>query len=153
MPDVLPLVALGAMSLVAAGYDLATRRIPNWLNLAILFAGAAMLFALPTWSAALMHLAHFAIALIAAMALFGMRVWGGGDAKFYAAVAIWLPLSEAHLLALGTALSGAVLVVLIFAWAMIRQTKGWAKNLPYGVAIAAGTFAAVLIGKGGSLLV
>lgn len=140
------------MSIYAAGCDMATRRIPNWLNLAILVAGAVFLFTLPTWSDALMHLAHFAVALIAAMALFAMRVWGGGDAKFYAAVAIWFSISNAHLLALGTALAGVVLVVFQFASSRIRRDKGWARNLPYGVAIAGGVISAAVLGHSGSPL-
>lgn len=152
MTELLPLVALVAMSILAAGYDAASRRIPNWLNLVILLAGAAYLITLPSWSDALMHLAHFAVALIVAMALFAMRVWGGGDAKFYAAVAIWFSISEAHLLALGTALAGALLVVVLFAWSKIREIKGWARNLPYGIAIAGGVVVAALFGHAGSQL-
>ena len=126
------------LCLLAAAMDVRTRRIPNWLNLIVLLGGVSSLFMLPGWSAIWPHLAHFAIALVLGMALFAMRVWGGGDAKFYASLAMWFPLARAPLLAMAVALAGLVLVLAYGVWARKHGKASWKQDLPYGVAIAAG---------------
>lgn len=137
MAETIFFAALTALAGGCALSDCLTRRIPNLANLAILVAGIAALFfdpsAGPWWS----HLIHFAIALAGSLLLFRFGVWGGGDAKFYAAVALWYPLDKAGLLALATALAGALLVVVIFVSTKGATRKRWLAAMPYGVAIAA----------------
>lgn len=147
----IPHALLAAACLLAVAFDIASRRIPNWLNLLILLGGTGFLFALPDMAGAAWHLAHFALALVAAMLLFGMRMWGGGDAKFYAAVAVWFPLAQAPLLAGFTALAGLGLVIIYFGLARLRHGPDRLRELPYGVAIACGVLAIIALELAGYL--
>lgn len=134
---------LAALALVGALLDILRRTIPNWLNLLILIGGAIVLAADPGWSRIWAHLAHFIIALLVGMILYRFRVWGGGDAKFYAAIALWFPVGQCAILASAIALAGAPLVAIFGAMALVSARPNWSRSLPYGVAIAA---AALLIG-------
>lgn len=130
--------------ILAAGIDVASRRIPNWLCGAILLGG--LIFAVATQgTGAGSHAAHAAIALAVGMGLFALHWIGGGDAKLYAAVAAWLPLGQAAILALGTALTGLVVALLYLGRGLLggRKDRG-SIEVPYAVAIAGGTLAAVL---------
>lgn len=131
--------------MIAAGWDIRSRTIPNWLNLCILAGSALMLaFVWPTGDV-LSHLVHFVLALVGAMLLFGFRIWGGGDAKFYAAAALWFGLDWAvHFLAI-TALAGGVVVIVTGVVAKLRRTGGWHREIPYGVAIAIGAISTAVL--------
>jgi prepilin peptidase CpaA len=79
------------------------------------------------------------------MALFAMRAIGGGDAKFYAALAAWFPLSMGLYYLFYVSLAGlALLVVWFLARKFMLRTLPDLKpdspfrKLPYGVAIGAG---------------
>lgn len=139
-----PAVALAAVfvlfALTGAGYDIMTRRIPNWLNAAFLVAGLVLVTALSGWETGLSGLGHFAGALVLAMIIFALKLWGGGDAKFYAASAAWFPISEALGLFVSIALAGLIVAI---AWLVIYKVSGrkvakGEKVMPYGVAIALG---------------
>ncbi|HEX2793965.1 MAG TPA: prepilin peptidase [Croceicoccus sp.] len=139
-----PAVALAAVfvlfALTGAGYDIMTRRIPNWLNAAFLVAGLVLVTALSGWETGLSGLGHFAGALVLAMIIFALKLWGGGDAKFYAASAAWFPISEALGLSVSIALAGLIVAI---AWLVIYKVSGrkvakGEKVMPYGVAIALG---------------
>lgn len=139
-----PAVVLAAIftlfALTGAIYDIRTRRIPNWLNAAFLVAGLVLTLVLFGWQDALMGLGHFAGALVVAMIIFALRLWGGGDAKFYAASAAWFPIAEALGLFVSIALAGLIVAIV---WLIIfkvtgRKVKKGEKVMPYGVAIAVG---------------
>lgn len=139
-----PAVALAAVfvlfALTGAGYDIMTRRIPNWLNAAFLVAGLVLVTALSGWETGLSGLGHFAGALVLAMIIFALKLWGGGDAKFYAASAAWFPISEALGLFVSIALAGLIVAIV---WLVIYKVSGrkvakGEKVMPYGVAIALG---------------
>ncbi|WP_066553616.1 A24 family peptidase [Croceicoccus bisphenolivorans] len=139
-----PAVALAAIftlfALTGAIFDIRTRRIPNWLNAAFLVAGLVLVLALGGWQDALSGFGHFAGALVVAMIIFALKLWGGGDAKFYAAMAAWFPITEALGLFVSIAVAGLFVAL---AWLLIakftgRKLKRGDKVMPYGVAIAAG---------------
>lgn len=137
--------ALAVLALTAAVWDIRSRTIPNWLNLGVLTGGAVMLALV--WPAAdlLSHLAHFAIALVGAMLLFAFRLWGGGDAKFYAAAALWFDLGWAlHFLAI-TAIAGGIVVIAAGVVARLTKRPGWRKEIPYGAAIAIGAITTAVL--------
>lgn len=76
------------------------------------------------------------------MLLFKLGWVGGGDAKLYAAVAIWFSGLEAALLIFATGMSGLILAIAYFLARKIGSPgDGTAKRerrIPYGVAIAGG---------------
>ncbi len=155
MGPVVSWLAIGVMAVLcvtAAWLDISARRLPNWLSGLTATAGllaGAWLAGLPAAGSAAIHAA---IALIAGMLLFRIKFIGGGDAKFYAAIACWFPLGEAPALLGFTSIAG-FFMALFFIFrgtrqgAMTRSEKARQKNVPYGVAIAAGAMAAMLTGK------
>ncbi|MDR2858286.1 MAG: prepilin peptidase [Novosphingobium sp.] len=147
----LPLVfqaLLLAAALVASWSDAFRRRIPNWLCLVTALAGLSFA-ALSGGAWALgSHALHASIALVAGMILFALGGIGGGDAKFYTAVATWFALAQAILLLLAVSLSGLVIFIV---WFVYRRAAGkpirWSSRdpgdgLPYGIPIALGTLVA-----------
>ena len=131
-------LVLAAFACVAAFWDIRSRRIPNWLNICVLVGGVAMLVI--NWGAIdpLSHFIHFGLALLGAMLLFGFRFWGGGDAKFYAAAALWFDLGQAITFLVVTALAGGIVVIVTGLVSRALKKKGWATQIPYGAAIAIG---------------
>jgi prepilin peptidase CpaA len=148
------LVLLPAALVLAAGYDVATYTIPNWLSLAIaaVFPAMALIAGMPLTSFGL-HIAIGVATLTFGIVLFGMRLFGGGDAKLLAATALWMGPQTILSFLIGTAMVGGALAtaVLLFRriplpaelaarrWAMRIHSKE--KGVPYGVAIAGGGLA------------
>lgn len=141
-------IAFAAMLLAAAYSDARRFLIPNIYPLLVilLFIAAWLVgfeFHAPLWK----HLLHFAIALAAGMLLFRFRWFGGGDAKLYAAVALWFGIGDAIPLLFITTLAGAAIVVvrvilrLFGRGAAISKTSD--RRIAYGVAIAIGGIAAM----------
>jgi len=153
------LLVFPALVIVGAVLDLVSYRIPNWISLALLagFVGAAaagLSAGLPLGAIAI-DLGVGAGALAAAVVMFALRWIGGGDAKLFAASAVWLgwPALPTYLAA--TALAGGALALLLLslrsgplrplaaaapAWFARLAEPG--ENVPYGVAIAIGALAA-----------
>ena len=145
------ILLLPAAAIAAAGafLDIRDQRLPNWLCAALALAaltglafsrGAALL----PWA-----LLHAAVALVVGMLLFRLGAIGGGDAKFYAAAACAFPLLPAAgplgLLGWTSAAGLALLIAMAAGRRMLGRPvflKGWA--VPYGVAIAAGFWIALL---------
>lgn len=148
---ILGMMVLPLLLALAAGWDLASYTIPNLLPLGI--AVAFLIFAAlsglsgAAWGA---HLAAGLVALVAGFALFALRWIGGGDAKLFAATAVWFGFGDLMSYAVVAALLGGVLTVALLVArrvplpaTLIRQ--GWIARLhdhrsgiPYGVALAAG---------------
>jgi prepilin peptidase CpaA len=159
MPHVLQaaLVAVfPAMVIVAGLRDLTSYRIPNWISLALIggFAVAAPAMGL-SMSTVGVHLGVGAVGLLAGMAMFALGWIGGGDAKLFAAAALWLGWPAAGIYAVVTGCAGGALAVGLLnlrsdilrpyvvtgpAWFSRLAEPG--ENVPYGVAIAAGALAA-----------
>lgn len=145
-----------ALVLIGAFKDAVSFTIPNWISLALLaiFPVAALAAGLPLPAIGL-HFAVGAIALAAGMAMFALRWVGGGDAKLLAAVALWLGWPAVLTFLAGAAIAGGVLAVglILLRSAPLRHVvlsgPTWVTRLaqpgegvPYGVALAAGAFAA-----------
>ena len=144
------LVAILAIAAGGAVWDIAKRKIPNWLCLILAIVAAAysfQQFGMPGLGWATLHAL---IALIAGMALFAMGAIGGGDAKFYAGGAFSLQLSQALPMLGITVLSGFVLLVVMVLGRRFLVRAGFSiaelrkMQLPYGVAIAIGLAIALL---------
>jgi prepilin peptidase CpaA len=151
--EILVIIALPALLAIAAGWDLASFTIPNFLQFALLagfavFAVAAGL----SWAVIGGHLAAGLLGLAIGFTLFALGYIGGGDAKLFAAVLLWLGFGDLLSYALLASLFGGALTLGLLAlrqWplpaVLARQT--WIVTLhdcksgvPYGVALAAGLF-------------
>ena len=138
-----------ALLLAIGGWlDAVSRRLPNWLCLATALAGLAAGALLHGAAAAFSGLGHAVLALLVGMVLFRFGLIGGGDAKFYAALACWFPFGRAPLLLTAVCLSGLLLLVV---WFTVRRVQGKkvrgsanddSAKLPYGIAIALGAMLA-----------
>jgi len=151
--EILVLVALPLLLAAAAGWDIASFTIPNFLNLALMAAFAVFAFSAGlSFSAIGWHLVAGVIALAIGFGLFALGHIGGGDAKLFAVVVLWLGLRDLLPYALlASVLGGALALSLIILrqWPLpaFLARFGWIVKLhdsqagvPYGVALAAGAF-------------
>jgi prepilin peptidase CpaA len=148
---------LPALVLTAAMSDATTFRIPNWISLALIaaFPVAALAAGLPLSTLGL-HLGVGAAALALGMAMFALRWMGGGDAKLFSAVALWMGWPAVLTFLSAAAIAGGVLAALLLALRsaavrpMVLTGPRWVARLaepgeavPYGVAIAIGALFAL----------
>lgn len=152
--ELLVLVAMPVLLLAAGLYDLASFTIPNFLSVAL--AALFLAFAAAAgFSPALLgwHLAAGMLGLVLGFGLFALGWIGGGDAKLFAAIALWLGFADLMPYAVVASLFGGLLTLLLL---LARQMplplfllgRAWVVRLhdarsgiPYGVALAAGAFA------------
>ena len=149
MTALLFLLIFQAAMILAAFCDLFTMTIPNRLTagLAVLFVVVAV-FSGMGWTAIGLHVAVGFGALVLGFALFSAGWIGGGDAKFFAATALWV---GPHLIleyVVWASLAGGLLTVaLVFVRQMPLPSglagKEWLARLhrantgiPYGIALA-----------------
>ena len=152
--EFLVVVLVPAALLAAAGWDLASFTIPNFLQ-AVLLAGFAI-FALATGMAFGVlgwHLLAAVIGLAAGFTLFALGIVGGGDAKLFACVALWFGIPDLLGFALIASLFGGALTLIMLAFRQLPlpgplARQAWLLRLhdrksgiPYGVALASGAFA------------
>jgi prepilin peptidase CpaA len=159
LPMLTPVFAVAFAALVLTGgvRDLVSYIIPNWISVAIvaLFPLAALAAGLPLPVVG-MHAAVGAGALAAGMIMFSLRWIGGGDAKLFAAAALWIGLGGALEFVLWTSLLGGALAMALMSMRsplvrpLVLDRAGWLDRLaepggsaPYGVAIAAGALVAM----------
>ena len=152
--EFLVLVLVPAALIAAAGWDLASFTIPNFLQALLLaaFAIFAVVSHMPL-SALGWHLLAAAIGFAIGFTLFAFNFVGGGDAKLFAAVALWFGVRDLLDYAIIASLFGGVLTLLMLgfrqlplpallarqSWLMrLHDPKG---GIPYGVALATGAFA------------
>jgi prepilin peptidase CpaA len=145
------LTLVGAAMITGAVYDAATLTIPNWISLVLLalFPAVAFFAGLSLAEAGI----HFAVgfaALLAGVALFAGGFIGGGDAKLFAAISLYVGASAFGFYVFAVALAGGVLAFLLMGLRYLaRAGVAWRINgfqhltmsgagIPYGIAIAAG---------------
>lgn len=135
----------------AAVSDILSYLVPNRICLAIALLYPVFVLSAPgtiDWSMALaIGLGSLAVGFV----FFVLGGWGGGDAKLFAAVALWAGPAEFLPFTLYTTLAGGVMA--IFIWLQLRLAKVPATSLllqtdvdpdigkhpmPYGAAIAVG---------------
>jgi len=162
------IVALAVVA-TAAVIDIRTRRIPNLLT----FGSAAAAVAYHVWTSGLhglaLSVAGWAVGIALFLPMFLLKGMGAGDVKLLGAVGAWLGTMGVLFAALYSVLAGGVLALIVGGmhgylgkafsnlWGLlgfwraagiqplpgltIEDSAG--PRLAYGVAIAAGTFAAV----------
>jgi len=159
MMHTLQLLLLGifpAMVIIGGLKDVTSFTIPNWIS-GVLIAGfglAALSVGLP-WQTVLVCFGVGVVGLLVAMGMFALGWIGGGDAKLFAAAALWLGWTAAGPFILITGLAGGALALALLGmrsvWVRPLTTRGpeWVGRLarpggdaPYGVAIAIGALAA-----------
>jgi prepilin peptidase CpaA len=160
------LLVFPALVILGGARDLVSYRIPNWISLALLagfaLAALAALVAGVAPSALGLNLAVGAGALVVGAIMFALGWIGGGDAKLFAAAALWIGWPAAGDYVVVTGLAGGALATLLLSlrsaifrpyvlsgppWFMRLAEPG--ENVPYGVAIAVGA----LVAFPGSVLV
>ncbi len=140
-----------AAPLMAAAYtDYSSMKIPNKLVLALFFA---FFLTLPLhWQglpALGEHLGMFAVFFLAGFTMFALGWLGGGDAKLMAATALWFGWADALPYIVYTTLFGAAIALFLmfsrrFAPVKLRTSAFGMKiyqgdkDMPYGIALAAG---------------
>jgi prepilin peptidase CpaA len=110
------LIALG-IALVAAGSDVATRRIPNALTFGAALTALAAHAWVGGWPGAAMALAGWAVGIALFLPVFALGGMGAGDVKLLGALGAWLGPLAALWVALYSGIAGGVmgLVVAVFS--------------------------------------
>ena len=153
--------------LLASWIDYAQRRVPNWLNAALILLG----FAVQAWFNGLDGVTNGALGLLVGFGVlivpWLMHGMGAGDVKLMAAIGVWFgPMMTIVSFALGVLIGGIVAVIMILStgrlrfalanlnviWIKMQSTDtmfgefGSAKSfgntsqlLPYGVPLTAGS--------------
>jgi len=151
--ELLVLIVLPALLALAAGWDIASFTIPNYLQLALIAAFAVFVIAIGMAPAAIGgHLLAGFVGLAVGFTLFALGYVGGGDAKLFACVVLWMGFRNLLDYALVAAVMGGGLSVLIVTMRKVPLpaflvSQPWIVRLhdakagiPYGVALAAGAF-------------
>lgn len=142
------LILLFVCAMLAAAIEDAMRyRISNVTSLAVIAGAiAAAVVVGPSW-ALWKNGAVFAVLLVLGTAAFSARLLGGGDVKLFAATGLWFdPISALMFVSL-VLLSGGVVALAYLAtrqWRLRGKDKK-SSRVPYGIAIALGALAMVLI--------
>ncbi len=165
LPVVLQIVLLLLVA-IAAVYDIRFRRIPNWLVLTGLLAGAGLNTFLQQWSGVRTSLLGIILAFLIYFPLYLLRGMGAGDVKLMAAIgAIVGPANWFGIFIVSALLGGIAAAILLLArgrlanslWnigflfqRLLSLKAPYAREeldlsspksvkMPHGVAIAAGT--------------
>lgn len=156
MLEILVLTIFPGLLIVAAVGDLVTYRIPNWISAALvgLFAAAALAAGLD-WMAIAIHVG-VAVALLAiGMGLFALKLLGGGDAKLFAAIGLWLGFVALPIYLFWVTVAGGLLAASVLLFRKVSLPTNFAapewlvrlhnkqEGIPYGIAISAGALVAL----------
>ena len=148
--ELLVLFVVPALLAASAGWDLASFTIPNFLPIALIAMFGVFVM---TTGFALSAIGGHALAglwgLAIGFALFSFGLIGGGDAKLFAATALWLGFGNLLEYVLFTSVIGGALALALISvrslpipatlanqkWALrLHDSQG---GIPYGVALAA----------------
>ena len=153
LAEILVLGALPLLLVIAAGWDIASFTIPNFLTLALTAAFAVFAVAAGLSAADIgWHVLAGSAGLFMGFTLFALGFIGGGDAKLFAAVLLWLGLKDLLPYALMASVFGGfltlgVLLLRQYPLPALLSRQGWIVKLhdarsgvPYGVALVAGAF-------------
>ena len=151
--ELLVLIVLPALLALAAGWDIASFTIPNFLQLALIASFCVFVLATGMAPAAIGgHLLAGFLGLVVGFTLFALGYIGGGDAKLFACVLLWLGFANLLDYTLGASVLGGartlgILVLRRVPLPALFTSQSWIARLhdaksgiPYGVALAAGAF-------------
>ncbi|HVW74419.1 MAG TPA: prepilin peptidase [Rhizomicrobium sp.] len=154
MLDILVLGVLPGLAIAAAIWDVTSFSIPNFLQV-LLIVGFVVLAIAAHLSLSVVgfHLLAALIGFGVGLALFALGYIGGGDAKLFVTLLLWLGLHDLVAFTLVTAIFGGGVTLIIlamrrFALPGFMLNQAWILRLhdpkggiPYGVALACGLFA------------
>jgi prepilin peptidase CpaA len=159
--EILVLAALPILLVIAAGWDVASFTIPNFIQAALLLTFLIFAFASGMSASAFgTHVLAGFIGLVVGFTLFALGYIGGGDAKLFACVSLWLGLSQLLAFVLIASVFGGGLTLGLLSFRGLPlpaplARQNWVARLhnpsegvPYGVALAAGALAIVLYTDG-----
>ena len=144
--------AAAAVAVLGAAWDVRTRRIPNWIVLVLAALAASATVASGGFAALGSSGLHAVIVLLIGMGLFALKAIGAGDAKFYAAAALAVPLDRALIMLGWVAAIGLVVIIFLVIFykglKIVEGEKRESWTLPYGLPICCGFLAATLVNVG-----
>lgn len=111
--DILCLSGASAVAIVAAGFDLRTRQIPDRLTWPAVAIGITCRAVLGGWRAGLIAFAAALLAFLILRILYALRTMGGGDVKLLTAVAAFASMPATFEVMFWTAMFGGVMAVLL----------------------------------------
>lgn len=142
-----------ALLLAAAAWDIASFTIPNFLQIGLLIAFAALMLVHPVSAGEIgLHILAGFVGLTIGFTLFALGYIGGGDAKLFACVSLWFGLNDLLSYVLVASVFGGALTLGLLALRRIPlpmplSSQGWLlrlhderEGIPYGAALAAGAF-------------
>lgn len=149
--EALILFVVPALLAASAGWDLASYTIPNFLPVCLLaaFVGFAAVSGMPPGAIGVHALAG-AAGLAISFALFSFGLIGGGDAKLFAVIVLWLGFGDLLDYVLMTSVFGGALAIVLMGLRNLPIPAAWSGlgwiarlhnprfGIPYGVALAAG---------------
>ena len=151
----LELMLLYVLLAVAAAADVAWRRVPNALVVALAALGLAAQVSAGGWRAALLGAAGVTLVLLVLIPVWSRGALGGGDVKLAAACAAWLALGDLPVFALAVALAGGLVAAAAFLLSRrapavgdrvaVLAAPGRSRpvRVPYAIAIGAGALVAL----------
>jgi prepilin peptidase CpaA len=134
------LILLAVLLVAAAAIDIATRTIPNWLNVTIAVLAPVYWLAagIDFYPDVLERIGGAYLLFVAFFGLFCLGGMGGGDVKMGGALALWFaPLATLQLFVITCIAGGFVSGAAYFYHHRIARAEG-KTEVPYGVAIAIG---------------
>ena len=141
-PDPVDVVALLIIAVGAtlAIYDIRYRKLPNWMVAILLLLSSAHAVLGLGWSGFSLAATHGLVALFVGALMFNWKMIGGGDAKFYASVAVGVPWAKATALVWWTSIGGLLLLLALIGPILSkRRSKDKSSySVPFGVAIFVG---------------
>lgn len=138
-PATLVQLALLGVGAALAVSDLLIRKLPNWLVGCLLVLSCLHAVLTLGWVGFAWAATHGLAALAVGALLFGWKVIGAGDAKFYAAIAVGVPWSGALGLLWWTSIGGLLLLLALAVNILAgRRKKDTQVSVPFGVAIYVG---------------
>jgi prepilin peptidase CpaA len=151
--ELLAIGTLPPLLVFAAANDIARLKIPNWISaaLVLLFFPVALVAGFDAHTLGI-HAGAGAGALVIGFLLFVLNWVGAGDAKLFAAIALWMGFPGAIEFALLSSIIGGGLALALLAarkaaeyappWPWLADVERRTKRIPYAVALSGGALIA-----------
>ena len=121
-PESIRTIAVLLTAVIAVGFDVQTRRIPNLLNFGVAAAAVAFAFISGGVHGATGALAAWLVGAALFFPFFALGGMGAGDVKLVAALGAWLGVADALYLALFASMAGGVAAMVVsVARGYVRQ--------------------------------